>query len=205
MRHRAWLGRSEVTAKTGSWRPQKLHRVAAKRVLTHMDSQFRAVTGLSGLRFFAPDANIGLWQDWRSWPHLLVACDLGPDQTAAMHYILYQLQLNCTMAPDPSHGAHRDMILLLKRVDLYPFWILMLISWNLPHGPFQDDLRYFQIHTAMNKAYEESSPHSNALFQEVCPMIYQELLEAGVQFPGEQSMEVETWAHLKEAAPFKKK
>lgn len=198
LRHRAWILRGAPGAEPNSWRPRTLHRVPAKRVLTYMDAQIRITTGLSGFKAFVKEGGGEPWTDWRKWPHVGVAMDLGSDQNATMHFLLYGLKAKASMIPDGSHAAHRDMVMLLRRMDLYPFWVFMLVSWNLPHGPFQDDLRYAQLRQAMKDVYEKCSPHENVLYQEFFPIIARDFAAAGIELPGVEDPLLEVWALLKE-------
>ena len=148
----AWLGRGSKAKRSGiTWRPKKIHRKAARRWCREVDNALRQGTTIRGLGEFAHDVT-PRWSptNWATWPSLSISLDHGSDGFAAVHALQYALSVNLTVYPDPSHGAHRDFILLLQALNLWPMWALMLVSWNLPHGPEDDDLRFNQIRTTLS-------------------------------------------------------
>ena len=76
-RQKAWLTRY-VGGERGGWRPQKQHRVSAKRWCAHVDNQVRHSAGGPGVIEFQRQ-DTPQWADWRLWPHLMIALDLGSD------------------------------------------------------------------------------------------------------------------------------
>jgi len=112
-RQAAWLQRCE-TQQAQSFRPRTLHRVGAKKCLDFQDNQLRTSLGINGLAFFKPNFSLKAWLDWRTWPALTVAMDLGPKNNGAAHAAMYKFGLNYVQWADASHGAHRDFVLWLK-------------------------------------------------------------------------------------------
>lgn len=132
------------------------------------------------------------WQSWRTWPSLTIAMDLGSDGNSAFHALAYKWQANVIQWADGSHGANRDFNLLLNKLHLKNFWVLMCCSWNLPHGrPEHNDDRYWQLRKAMEYHFEAEDPMTSVLFQAFLPSLRQELIRAGVDFPGERDVDVE--------------
>jgi hypothetical protein len=163
----------------------------------------RTSTCLSqGLLFFKPNMKLIMWKNWRTWPHFGVAMDLGSDGNSGAHGLLYKYKLCMTMFADPSHGGHRSLDVVLKQVGLFGFWILMLISWNLPHGPDKDDGRYHQIRGTMKELYKTADPKKLVLFQSFVPWIRQQLVQAGYEFAKGLDIDVQIWAYLKKREAF---
>lgn len=119
--------------------------------------------------------------------------DLGSDGNSAMHALIYKFGANAVQWPDASHGATRDVTLLLSRLSLKNFWVLMCTSWNLPHGRAEHrDGRYWEMQKGMAHYFETENPKTAVLFQAFLPLIFKELTRAGIEFPtdGDQDLEV---------------
>jgi len=123
--------------------------------------------------------------------------DLGSDGNSAIHFMTYSMALNVDQHPDFSHGANRDQIMMLKTVGLYQLWLLLVVSWNLPHGPDRDDMRFHQLREATEHLFETTTPGSCPLFLGHSHEMVRELRDAGVDFPGEAGVEQELWNYLK--------
>jgi len=163
-RHKAWVSKGakgkDQNKSASAWRAQALNRVAAKRCLGMLDNQIRVSTPLEGLKHYAPNPALGTWADWRTWPHLGVGHDLGPDQLSALHAAERKFALNITKTPDIDHGCQRSLIEALKETKLYEFFQLMVISWNLPNGPDNNDYRNHQLRDATAKLAKTSDANS---------------------------------------------
>jgi hypothetical protein len=63
--------------------------------------------------------------------------DLGSDGVSASTALTYfsEVQLNVVRFPDLSHGCNRNIEHALVKSQLKGMWMLMMASWNLPHGP----------------------------------------------------------------------
>ena len=93
----------------------------------------------------------------------------------------------------PMEGT-RAFSLLLDILHLKHFWVLMMVSWNLPHGSdVHRDGRWYQMKAANTRYYETQSPKTALLFQENVADMHEELVRQGVQFPGEEDRDVEVW------------
>ena len=72
-RQRLWLGRGTKGVTRGAWRPEKIHRLAAKKLCAALDCQFKVAVGLVGLAACrAPSKNT----HWKRVPQRGVAMDL---------------------------------------------------------------------------------------------------------------------------------
>jgi hypothetical protein len=137
---------------------------------------------------------------------MTVSMDLGADGNCAMHAAMYMFSLNLFCWPDASHGANRDFTLLLGILGMKSFWIMMLISWNMPHGnEHHRDGRYWQLRKAMSHYYSTQDPRTAVLFQDNVKQMRKELERSGVTFPREKDIDVEVFEYMKAQAPFQKK
>lgn len=184
-RQRMWVRkRVAPESRSAAWRPKKRHRTAAKVWAMILDQQVRTVTEHSGLAVFDKDrgggdgdhASASLWSDWRRWPHLSLSSDQGSDALSGIHALMYKFRLNVSFFPDPSHACHRDVLMMLKTVGLYEFWLLLMVAMNLQHGPWHEDYRWVQLQEAWQQMFNRQRPHTCPLFQERGAAIAGELL-----------------------------
>ena len=94
-----------------------------------------------GLRFLVYDEESPAWADWRSWPTLTVAMDLGSEGVCAYNAMSYHFDMCCWMYPDPSHAAQRSFDQGLKTVGLWDLWLCLMVTWNLEYGPWGEERR----------------------------------------------------------------
>ena len=153
------------------------------------------------------------WQDWTQWPSITWVMDLGSDNNSGVHAGLYKFEINGMQWSDGSHGGTRDfslslslsLSLLLDILKLKHFWVLMMVSWNLPHGSdVHRDGKWYQLKAANTHYYETQSPKTALLFQEHVSDMHEELVRQGVQFPGEEDRDVEVWNYLKATQPLRR-
>ena len=83
-----------------------------------------------------------------------VAIDQGSDGIAAVKYLLW---LGCclTIWCDFSHGSNNDVNGTIKDLGLWSFWLLMLVALNVPHGPWDDDVRFAQTREALQEVKQK--------------------------------------------------
>ena len=93
-RHREWLLRERPGKQTGLRRPLVKYRMAARKWCRVVDNQIRVCTIHRGLSFFKKDPESPLWRDWRFWPGLGVASDLGSDGNAGLHALMYTAEMS---------------------------------------------------------------------------------------------------------------
>ena len=160
-----------------------MHRVKTRKWLTMIDNQLRVSTQAAGLKWFHKSDDVE-WTDPFRWPHLSLAMDLESSGNSAWHYLAYDKKCNTTQAGDASHGAHRDFILMLRRMHLYDFWVLLLVWCNVPHGPDADQLRRNQVEACMKRVFEEETASTNVIFQHFARDIWEACREIGTTFDG---------------------
>ena len=64
----AWTQKTLTKRGAAGWRPRKMHRLAARKVVRMMDSQLRTTTG-KGLKRFRYSSQSKKWRDWRRCFH----------------------------------------------------------------------------------------------------------------------------------------
>lgn len=151
-RQQCWLKRRASDQQLVTWRPSKRFRTSAKQWLYAVDNQLKSSLPCRGLSDFVKSENS--WAIWKDYRHLLISADQGSDGLSAIAY-LRSLGAVLTFCPDFSHGSQNDFYDALKSMHLFPFWILMLVVYNLEHGPWQGDLRWNQI----NESWAEVFSH----------------------------------------------
>ena len=109
-RQRVWLQRGPAETKKCAWRPRNLHRGAAKKFLVGLDHQLVLAGLREGLRtFHIPQAEEERGP-WRTWPHLSIAMDCGPDGVAAVHYLQRYQNYNIDVVPDVTDVPFVDVL-----------------------------------------------------------------------------------------------
>lgn len=151
-RQQCWLKRRASDPQQASWRPSKRYRASAKQWLYAVGNQLKSSLPCRGLKDFVKSENS--WTSWRDYRHLLISADQGSDGLSAISY-LRSLGVVVTYCPDFSHGSQNDFYDALKSTNLFPFWILMLVVYNLEHGPWQDDVRW----NLVNESWSEVCGH----------------------------------------------
>ena len=132
-RQRSWLCRDGK--KSQSWRPQTIYRCVAKRWLQNVDCQVRHVFNDRGLKLLCFNASLAEWQNWRTYPYCLFSQDLGSDGVCGYQAFTRYSDGSGELWGDSGHGCDCDFDLTLSRRGLKPFWLCMIVSWNLPFGP----------------------------------------------------------------------
>ena len=200
-RHKAWLTRGRAGSKPGSWRPIKLFRTSARKFARNLDNQIRGSSRAAGLSHFTPKKNSSTWAPsaWRMWPSLAVSIDCGSDGVCAVSALQRHedFMLNLLVWPDPSHAACRSIDQALRGSQLRPFWLMMLISFNLPHGPDRTGERGMQLAEAARDLFSTVEPNKCPRWQELAPRMLEGLGESGIELPGVDDPEVELWSYLK--------
>lgn len=169
-RQRCWIKRKEAPGNLGSSRPSKRFRLGAKHWCQGLDNAFRASTPLRGLIDFvkpddAEEEASERWSNWRRWNHLTLVVDQGSDGLCGGSW-LRAAGANITLVMDMSHGGNNDFLDMLRDLNIYKFWILLMIPLNLEHGPFQSDLRFNQVRECWDSVLKHFSPNQLPLFAE---------------------------------------
>ena len=168
-RQRFWCKRRAEGGKV-SWRPKKKHRVSACHWAMNVDNQIKISLGLNGLKAFVPSDK----RDWTSWRHMNVAIDQGGDGLSACNWLM---AMGCclTIWCDFSHGANNDINGAIKELGLWSFWLLMLVTLNVPHGPWDDDVRNAQAKEGWEETKKHYTARSAVLFQDHLPHMVDEM------------------------------
>ena len=164
-----------------------------------MDNQISRSTVFRGLGSFIPNDTQGIWENrnWRVWPGVEVARDCGSDGNTGFHALLHHYKMICWDCPDNDHCNQRSFEGGLRDVGSWEMWLLLLISWNLPWGPSDDEYRRNQLDEAMKHFYAINTEES-PLFHNHCFEIAQDLEEAGIHtFPRERPLEEEVFECVK--------
>lgn len=137
LRHRAWLCKNRGKKQRSQWHPQKRFRLALTGWLQSTDNQLRIHTRFPGWGGFQRRAEEEEWSEarWASWPHCSFRLDMGSDGLCAHHALQYRYGVNTTRWRDLPHGCHKDLDCYLKALSLNKVWLVLVISWNLVHGP----------------------------------------------------------------------
>ena len=173
----------------GKWKERTVYRFAARRWVCNLDNQIARSTVFNGL--VIPNDNQGQWENrnWRVWPGVGVARDCGSDGNTGFHALLHHYKINGWDSSDNNHCNQRSFDGGLRDFGLWEMWLSLLISWNLPWGPSDDEYRRNQLDEAMKHFYAINTEES-PLFQNLCVEVAQDLEEAGiVTFPRERPLE----------------
>lgn len=141
-RHQAWLGRKRG-ADPQEWVPRKRYRKDTYLWLCQTDHQLSFISGGVGLAAFAAGAREG--KPWHQWPLLSYAGDQGSKEFSAVQCMKYKLKLNLDEVPDAGHGVWNDCKKALRESGHWSHTCLMMLSWNVRHGPWAEDVRMQEV------------------------------------------------------------
>ena len=107
-----------------------------------LNNQIYKTTGKTLLHWRVKD-KMSERRAWNTWPLLSISTDLGSDELA-LHNCLQngELRLNLDTFPDNGHGVWVDAKLCISHSNPWPLLAVVMISHNVPHGPFNEDVRY---------------------------------------------------------------
>ena len=140
-----------------------MFRRAAEKWIKAIDHQLQ-LAGLPGLSLFEVSGEQEAPQHWSRWRHLSIGMDMGSDGLAAANFLQRELKLVLDITPDPSHLLWRGVQAALKSAGLYGF---ALPAFNLPHGPWSEDVRYVQVKVALDNVLAHENPSTCPLFSEL--------------------------------------
>ena len=101
--------------------------------------------------------------------------DCGSDNVSAMNALLYLFKCCIDFWGDPPHGCNRDTLNALGMASLRQFWSVMLISFNLPFGPQNDNGWQNQLDDLMQDLAATYS-HSNLPWVCIQPLLFQSII-----------------------------
>lgn len=144
-RQKAWLARKRgADTQPAQWNPRKRHRKDTAMWLAQVDHQMVFSCGV-GLGHFAVPEEVAQRGPWDTWPLLSYAGDQGSKEEAGKWTIRSKLRLNFDEVPDQAHGVWNDCKLALRRAGHWSHVGLMMLSWNMRHGPWAEDQRQHEI------------------------------------------------------------
>lgn len=164
--------------------------------------QVRQITELSGLAHFRVDLKREVAPgEWRRWPHLAISLDQGSDGVAA-YWWLQEVGVCLSAYWDFSHGAQNDWRNMLQDVDMFTFWILMMMVWNCPCGPLTDRTRWQMLLEGWHAMFSNFSASDCPLFLSKVQDILRDRGGLVGLKDGQQSIEEALWDELKGDPPF---
>lgn len=147
-RQRSFLKMSLDVQKKGraDWRPPKRYRLGSYKNLVTIDSQLCNL-GLPGLGHYVKDWDT---EPWETWPILTMCLDQESTNLASVHWLMYNQGAAIDPQWDPNHGAWNDVKCAAKASGYMAFLLGLMVVWNLPHGPWADDMRSAQVQEALD-------------------------------------------------------
>ena len=132
----------------------------------------------------------------RHWPYLSIAADQGSDGFSAQFWLKYAFHGNIDFTADLSHGVWRDTEAVWSSLGLAPFVRLMVIVFNLAHGPWEEGVRWHQLQLAMNEYMDLGSYKTCPMFAHFLPAL---LRDFGMETSAQCSdADEQVWCRVKE-------
>lgn len=158
-----------------AWRPAKRFRKSALKWASIVDHQIRVSTCFSGfVGFHVPEDELERLP-WDKWPLISVSVDQGSPEMSAVNFLQQAARINIDDVSDFAHGCHRDLSLALKRIGAWPHVLLQLATWNIPHGPWSEDVRHREVVACYKSLFEQHPrPESSPLFMSLLPHLIHE-------------------------------
>ena len=199
-RQREWIRRAS-DCKSGQgralWRPPKRYRVSSYKNLISLDHQLNTV-GLSGLSHFKrPDWSV---VPWHEYPMGTICWDQESSNLTCAHWLWHE-KACIDFQWDASHGAWNDVKAMARDSNYFGFLLGLLLVWNLPHGPWADDLRSSQVKEAL--AHLQSEPDVPPIIAASSFAILKESGQEGCL--ADQDGVESLWQEFRSTTPFDKK
>lgn len=183
--------RGALEDQEGTAKPRKRYRTTAFEWCLAIDNALRVGTG-RGLAFFKKPTDGALSPF--AWPRLSMAPDQGTDGLAALNYLMYDQSLNIDLTPDTSHGMWRDVQLAIKRTGHWSSLLLLVSTFNVFHGPYEEDRFYHVVKEAVQEYFLVADPSTCPIFQHYMPYILQDRGEE--ERIAEEGIEAALWEDL---------
>ena len=135
-----------------------------------------------------------------TWERGSIALDQGSDGVCATNYLLRQVNLALGIVWDLSHGCHRDIIAMLKAVGLWTWAVLMMLSFNVPCGPYTSDQNFKHCKESADALYNVESPKEMPLVRANVSGIIDDLGEPELLASADPDAEV--WQRCKDENPW---
>lgn len=125
-------------------------------------------------------------------------------QLTTYHYLVYVLKANVDVLWDDAHGCHRDCNLSATESGLMITMLLLLVCFNIPHGPWASDLRWQQVLDVIAVIFESHFRGLQPWFQN---NLHQFLRESGCmhELACDSDVVEEQWMAFHSGHPFRKK
>lgn len=135
------------------------------------DNYMKNITGV-GLGHFIPSrgADGGRPPPWE-WAHLSVAPDQGPDGMCGLNWYIHDQKANCSIEWDHSHGLWNDWKKALKSSNLWYRKQIMVVLWNIRHGPWANQMWEKKLRGAMDEYFVAADPRTCPLWQWLLPRL----------------------------------
>lgn len=163
---RCWLKRKKQLDDTAEAKRPKKFRKKSYMWLLSLNTTLVNVIGRS-IEAYCHDEDgdgpSGVSPPAAMWPYLAISADQGPDGLCASFFLAYHCKANIEFFWDPSHGYQRDIMLATGMVGLSAFMHLMVITYNLGHGPWDSHARYAQL-CESTTSYLQHHAHQCPLF-----------------------------------------
>lgn len=135
------------------------------------------------------------------WKKLSVAGDQGSDVVAGVNALQRHYHLCLDYVPDPSHGCHNDIWAAAKSSGLSSFFYLLLLTLNVPSGPWSEDARFKQVAQALETLFRHEDLGMCPLFQDMLPALAKELQVCDTS----ESVEGDVWRLLGASPAWRRK
>lgn len=118
----------------------------------------------SGLEQYMQSADTTQRGHPSTWPRLCLALDQESSGICGSGFLLRHEHLNIEQWWDWSHSCWCDIICSLKSTGSWAHTLLALVSYNVPFGPWADDMRFAQVRSSMEHLFRTEDPASCPLF-----------------------------------------
>ena len=131
--------------------------------------------------------------------------DLGPDSTCGCFARELKLELNCDLVGDFGHGGNRDVFLSLDEAELKGFFQVMMMHFNVPHGPSNDEGWLQTINDAVDFLKRHRRAKDTPLFLSNVAPIKEQLELLGVELPPGEDPDQAPFSYALSSAESRKK
>lgn len=148
---------------SGDAKRRKTFRLKSARWVVAVDNALRVSTG-SGLTHFCQESEQARRGSPFDWPRLTVTADMGPDGLCALAFLKQQRLMCCWEVPDFSHGVWRDFQLALRHTGHWSFFLILITTMNIVHGPFEEQMNFADIKESIRSYMVSADPESCPVF-----------------------------------------
>jgi hypothetical protein len=149
---------------------RKRFRVETSHYMAALDNYLQCLTGVGLSHFTQPAALEDRGSPW-TWPHLVVSPDQGTDGVAGLNWFIHGMHGNCDPSWDHSHGVWNDWKRALKASKLWYKKQILVVLWNIRHGPWNNKMWDKKLKGAMDEYFSVASPGSCPIWQWLLPRL----------------------------------